>query len=1032
MSQAYWEAKIKGIISPFNLAEIRERLQQRNDCQVYWQQLEIVLSHSNIDSNIIALASEIANASDRTVLNSLSISDEDNSKLNVSHLLSGEFLELSSPYSEYRNLVNLTISSQTFPESSPQNTDNIEIEELKELYWWLWRCLPEIICNDLGNQDNFLLPASLILPDASIWSYASLTSAIAGSLTGYETTSDKPQTPYLATFSFSPIQEIIKASRKMRDFWAGSWVLHYLSAKVCWKLAKKYGPDTLIYPSLFQQPLIDHWLLKENWNNFEQEWVKQPEDRAILTAGFPNVIVILLPQDKMKAAMQTAEETVKKEWMKLGEEVFKELENRYWTRQLTQDSPTWKQWLKNQWQTYWTALPLNNKTDPLAWQINDNVEASQQWKHELNRICQLNNGNQLFSDPENQLIQAVTEENPDLKVNIGSWWCYLFDQLRLTAGTVKSSRNWRIPTSFYPRSTISGLGSVVYPIRLNRIPIILYFLQKNHECLIIAGVIFLRKTRRVTERDTRQYWQRQGGLFDGNEQLNATEVLKRGLHRILPELLFNEPNKKIPYYYPDLSSGVAGWLKCHPEMENAFTIACTTVCGTIQQINNNLKERQEQLDELLANSPWGIPWVDDDFQRKENWPNPRLLNVKWLIEDFPLDAQKQIEIDLRNCIAKYFNQGNNPTDWYVIATGDGDGMSKWLKGEYLKNYADYMSLNQPISNNESINTAIQEISQIKKRMGPSTHNALSRALLDFSNRLVPYLTEERYAGRLIYSGGDDVLAYTNLWEWDKWLWDIRQCFKGEHDPTGVNELGVYDSDLGEFDNRGNYWRWMSENENNPPRPESLPERPLFTMGEKATVSFGVVIAHHSVPLAIALENLWEAEKKAKNYRHFQKSKGFSIFMLIQRGFHRLASSVVRHHLNEKKDAVQVRVLFGNGNKLQATTQFDVFNQWKKLIELELTKPIEPSLFEQAAQLWEQHPAPCVEAINPWTIAFCDRREGLQRDDEKCFQKQLQQMLTAIYTNTTESPDSEIKNWLKLAAFVLRNRNIKPIQGGKDE
>ncbi|MGB5771859.1 MAG: type III-B CRISPR-associated protein Cas10/Cmr2, partial [Crocosphaera sp.] len=301
MTQAYWEAKIKGIISPFNLGEINRRLQQSNNCQGYLQQLDVVFSYSNIDSHIIDLASEIANASDRTVLNSLSVSLEDNSKLNVSHLLSGESLELSSAYSEYRSLINVAGSPQKFSESSFQNTNNIDVEELKELYWWLWRCLPEIICNDDRNQDNFLLPASLILPDASIWSYASLTSAIAGALTGYETTSKTPQTPYLATFSFSPIQEIIKASRKMRDFWAGSWVLHYLSAKVCWKLAKKYGPDTLIYPSLFQQPLIDHWLLEENWNDFSEEWVKQPEDRAILTAGFPNVIVILLPCDKLKA-----------------------------------------------------------------------------------------------------------------------------------------------------------------------------------------------------------------------------------------------------------------------------------------------------------------------------------------------------------------------------------------------------------------------------------------------------------------------------------------------------------------------------------------------------------------------------------------------------------------------------------------------------------------------------------------------------------------------------------------------------------
>ncbi|MGK7886906.1 MAG: type III-B CRISPR-associated protein Cas10/Cmr2, partial [Crocosphaera sp.] len=417
--------------------------------------------------------------------------------------------------------------------------------------------------------------------------------------------------------------------------------------------------------------------------------------------------------------------------------------------------------------------------------------------------------------------------------------------------------------------------------------------------------------------------------------------------------------------------------------------------------------------EFPAKLPWGIPWIDEDDRRKK-WPNPRLLNARWLIDDFPLDTnensqtQKDEEGRLRNCINEYFNQGNNPTDWYVIATGDGDGMSKWLKGDKLGKYEDYMPTVEEISENESIDINIRNnftnlSQQINKRMGPSSHNALSRALLDFSNRLVPYLTEERYAGRLIYSGGDDVLAYTNLWEWDNWLWDIRQCFKGEHDPIGVDELGVYNSERSEFDNSGNYWRWLSENENNS-RPNTVPKRPLFTMGKNATLSFGVVIAHHSVPLAITLENLWEAEKKAKNYRHQEK----------------------------EKDAVQVRVLFGNGNKLQATTQFDVFYQWKQLIELDLANPIEPSLFEQAAQLWEQHPAPFVEAIKPWTMAFCSRRQGLQRDDEEHFQNQLEKTLTAIYTNTTEPPDNEIKNWLKLAAFVLRNRYIKPRQGGEDE
>ena len=61
------------------------------------------------------------------------------------------------------------------------------------------------------------------------------------------------------------------------------------------------------------------------------------------------------------------------------------------------------------------------------------------------------------------------------------------------------------------------------------------------------------------------------------------------------------------------------------------------------------------------------------------------------------------------------------------------------------------------------------------------------------------------------------------------------------------------------------------------------------MGKNATISFGIVIVHHSVPLAIALESLWSAEAKAKEHFYLKEGK------------------------KDQKDAVQVRVLYGNGN-----------------------------------------------------------------------------------------------------------------------
>jgi CRISPR-associated protein Cmr2 len=290
--------------------------------------------------------------------------------------------------------------------------------------------------------------------------------------------------------------------------------------------------------------------------------------------------------------------------------------------------------------------------------------------------------------------------------------------------------------------------------------------------------------------------------------------------------------------------------------------------------------------------------------------------------------------------------------------------------------------------------------KVKKRMGPATYNALSRALLDFSNQLVPYLTEQRYAGRLIYGGGDDVLVYTNLWEWDNWLWDIRQCFKGEKDPEEdriAARSGLRPVDEPYFKSDGDYWEWQGTTE-----AVKLPPRPLFTLGQKATISFGVVIAHNSVPLAIALEALWKAEEGAKEHSYMNENP------------------------KAAKDAVQVQVLYGNGNQLTATSKFEVFNQWRSL--LSLVENLEPSLFEQAASLWDQHPAPMYEAIPAWVTAFCDRRDFFagKDDDKEKFAKALSEWLKTLWQKTQNDPkerQTSIVNWLKLAAFVLRKRHI---------
>lgn len=1005
----FWQAKIWGLLHDPALKALHNNAGRGSNS--FWQELAVMQDWKNNDWNPeeeqqpelvkhIHLADYITSASDRGAIGSLPAAiNYDADGLEVSHLLSGDKLPLVLQPEIHQKLLQ---SGRTGFLNNLEQTllpETIQAERnARKVFWWLWRCLPTAVCQAFGKDDRLLLmPAQTRLPDSSLWNHASLTAAFAGALAGNVTAVEiqsgtrKKSHPYLATFTFTPVQELIKASRKMRDFWAGSWILHYLSARVSWKLAQIYGPDSLIYPSLFQQPLIDYWLLQQ-WTDFS-DWITLPSDRALLTAGFPNVLVLVLPEDRVRAAMQTADQILKEEWKKLGHLVFNCLQDRRWMPGLEEQNSTWNGWLDAVWQTYWTALPIGKKGELFKKAVvREGVKEQQErekdfahWVKAQNQAYGLIEHKQsiegntsqtktpvpLFQHAEKEFLKAALEKRQrGFSINVGSWWAYIFDQTRLALSSVKIARKWTIPTAYSTRSTVSGIGSAVHPDQ---------------------------EKKWMPEGEIRKLWQHHAGLFDGSEQLNATETVKRGLYKIIPDLLNPDGKlkKKVTVNYPDLTAGAAGYLKVSNRAHlSHFNRACRAIQAKLEELQ--LKDIVED----IKDEKWRIPWIDEQQNFTSCQHHSRFLNSSLLVE-ISEKLEQDSRVEIQQVLDRYY-PNNNPADWYVIAAGDGDNMSKWLKGDFLENYADYIPKELKVYSEDSsegeLREKFQKFLEQKKRMGPSTHSALSRALLDFSNQLVPYLTEQRYAGRLIYGGGDDVLAYINLWEWDRWIWDIRQCFRGERDPQN------------EFDEQGDYWRWKKEEQGNPPK--NLSARPLFTMGRAATISFGVTIAHHSVPLAIALENLWEAEAEAKEH-YCPATKPC------------------------QKDAVQVRVLYGNGNILKATAKFEAFNDWRSLLDLLAHSQVDldAALCEQAAQLWQQHPAPDKKAISVWTQAFCSRRDIFQDQPtlQEEFRQRLVNFLTSLWTQThsakderqtAELRDREVQNWLKLAAFVLRNRDVK--------
>ncbi|MCA6596631.1 MAG: type III-B CRISPR-associated protein Cas10/Cmr2 [Pseudanabaena sp. M046S1SP1A06QC] len=997
MTKAFWQAKIWGLLHDPALKALQDNSGRGGNG--FWRDLAVMQdwvenNWNPEESGGTALkhihdADYLASASDRAAIGSLTNSvDYDRNGLEITHLLSGARQLWRMTDSEHNRLFNSKKNSKDeqkrvdylksrendlLPEFIKNNDDS------RLVFWWLWRCLPEAVCQSFNDSLLMLMPAETRIPDGSIWSHASLTSAIAGSLASYDLTTQEIKNwsankqksrPYIGVFSFSPVQELIKASRKMRDFWAGSWILHYLSARICWAIAWKYGPDTVLYPSLYAQPLIDYWLLHglgekvgdfQGWQHLPDfaNFVDTPSDHRILTAGFPNVLVFILPQERVEAAMQTAKQVLGEEWQRIGKLSFQEIRDLApkWMQGLEMNSNLWEGSLDSQWQSYWSAYPVGDLGEELRSSAIYKSNERDNWTKKQNAFCLLSEQEALFRDVErNFLIQAgelrrQKQGRHPFNINVGSWWNHIFDRTRMALAAVKKGRDWELPTAFGVRSTISGVGSALHAMP------------------------------KESEDSIKQQWKKnQAGMFDGHEMLNASETLKRALHKSLPKLfpkILEDGSDRIEAAYPDLTAGVAGYLRTSTTSDrNHYIQVCQKITNQFEQTKNVISRMKGK---------WGIPYADDHYRFTKY--HPRLLNAGWLVEDLELDdvAKKALKQEIEEVIVqKDCYPNNNPADWYVLAAGDGDGMSEWLKGKYLKNYKDYIptklleAVQRPSNNplESSVNAAFLEFVKQQKRMGASTHNALSRALLDFSNQLVPYLTEQRYAGRLIYGGGDDVLAYTNLWEWDQWLWDIRQCFRGSADPHG------------EFDNSGDYWRWASEE-------SPIAKRPLFTMGSSATISFGIVIAHHSVPLAIALEEMWDAEEEGAKKHESPDGK--------------------------QKDAVQIRVIYGNGNILKSTCKFDTFALWQTLLAF---PSIEPAMFEQAATVWEQHPVPVNEAIDDWCVAFCDRREKLN-DNKEEFRHALAQFIKDLWITTKEdSRDREVQNWLKLAAFILRKREIK--------
>ena len=197
--------------------------------------------------------------------------------------------------------------------------------------------------------------------------------------------------------------------------------------------------------------------------------------------------------------------------------------------------------------------------------------------------------------------------------------------------------------------------------------------------------------------------------------------------------------------------------------------------------------------------------------------------------------------------------------YFAVLALDGDEIGKWVSGEKMPLFSSQLADYRDGRGEQRFGSRVYferpefaEFRGTQRLLSPSYHLQFSEALSNFALRCARPIVEH-FEGRLIYAGGDDVLALLPADTALQCARSLRRAFRGE-DP-GVRgftspERGFLSSD-----------RWREHT--GKAHPENERPIPFLVPGPATDVSAGIAVAHFSAPLQDVIREAREAEKRAK-------------------------------------------------------------------------------------------------------------------------------------------------------------------------
>jgi CRISPR-associated protein Cmr2 len=260
----------------------------------------------------------------------------------------------------------------------------------------------------------------------------------------------------------------------------------------------------------------------------------------------------------------------------------------------------------------------------------------------------------------------------------------------------------------------------------------------------------------------------------------------------------------------------------------------------------------------LVKRVWHISYLNNwnDALKTDSAAFP-MPNTRSIARHLPWAVDDNEDLELQSDEEKYFA---------VIAL-DGDEIGKWVSGELTPKFSEQLAAYADGSGNPSgameyferesnpdnaegnLKERYSDFLESNRALSPSYHLQFSHSLGNFALRCARKIVEA-YDGRLIYAGGDDVLAILPSDSAINCARSLRNAFRGE--PVfGPDNSKIFDSPAPGFLSDPD----VSDDLGNP--------IPLLLLGAGADCSAGIAIAHFKSPLQDIVKAAQSAEKRAK-------------------------------------------------------------------------------------------------------------------------------------------------------------------------